>query len=460
MAEATATKSSKEKDVEHIERRPREVARQAVSSGQYSDILALQRTIGNQAVSQLLQPRATPSITLPPGLGVSQIGDRHEGEADRVAKQFTDGPSDQQSVSGTEDTLKPLSKSDSSVNSFGGTSHSLPQTLRASFERRFGHDFSDVRIHEGASAAESARSLNATAYTLGQDIVFGPRQYAPQTPSGRRLLAHELTHVVQQTRRGAASGKGLLSQVSPAAGVIQRKEVEKEDWDFSRADYEGLIKKKGALKVGSDSSWFPAKLQENLLSTLNYLFDPLRTPAGTEGVNVKDLYHGHVGLKKTEAKGGLPKDLAEKKTKLEAKQTELYEKALGKTYNDVTKENIKEFTKAEEAVLPVAGNLLSEALKQSKGLVVVYHTFEMSSPSDLKGKAGLKVGDPRRNYITPVDTNKPGPYSPPDIDNASSWLNDYFEVLQFSFLVDNKGEVHIRTGSTKQLSSVTGTPLS
>jgi Domain of unknown function (DUF4157) len=65
-------------------------------------------------------------------------------------------------------------------------------------EPRFGHDFSKVRVHTDAEAAESAQAVNALAYTVGRDVVFGAGQYAPQTSEGRRLLAHELTHVVQQ----------------------------------------------------------------------------------------------------------------------------------------------------------------------------------------------------------------------------------------------------------------------
>jgi hypothetical protein len=72
-----------------------------------------------------------------------------------------------------------------------------PQT-RAFMEPRFGHDFSRVRVHTDAHAAESARAVNAYAYTVGQDVVFGTGQYVPGTSEGRKLLAHELTHVVQQ----------------------------------------------------------------------------------------------------------------------------------------------------------------------------------------------------------------------------------------------------------------------
>jgi len=70
-------------------------------------------------------------------------------------------------------------------------------------ERRIGHDFSRVRIHTGEAAAGSARAVDALAYTVGSDVVFGAGQYAPETPAGRRLIAHELTHVVQQGGRSA-----------------------------------------------------------------------------------------------------------------------------------------------------------------------------------------------------------------------------------------------------------------
>ena len=74
----------------------------------------------------------------------------------------------------------------------------LDGATRAYFEPRFGHDFSRVRIHADARANESAQSVNALAYTVGRNVVFGAGQYQPDAASGRRLLAHELTHVVQQ----------------------------------------------------------------------------------------------------------------------------------------------------------------------------------------------------------------------------------------------------------------------
>jgi uncharacterized protein DUF4157 len=80
-----------------------------------------------------------------------------------------------------------------------GSAEALPDGVRTFMEQRFDRDFSDVRIHRSESAAESAASIDARAYTSGNDIVFNSGEYQPNTPSGQRLLAHELTHTVQQT---------------------------------------------------------------------------------------------------------------------------------------------------------------------------------------------------------------------------------------------------------------------
>ncbi len=74
----------------------------------------------------------------------------------------------------------------------------LDPATRAFMEPRFGHDFSRVRVHTDAKAAESARAVDALAYTLGRDVVFGAGQYAPGSPTGQRLMAHELAHTLQQ----------------------------------------------------------------------------------------------------------------------------------------------------------------------------------------------------------------------------------------------------------------------
>jgi Domain of unknown function (DUF4157) len=85
----------------------------------------------------------------------------------------------------------------------GGTP--LPADLRADMEGRFGHDFGDVRIHNDGAAHESAKSVNAQAYTVGSNIVFQRDRYDPASDAGRHMIAHELTHVVQQ-RSGPVDG--------------------------------------------------------------------------------------------------------------------------------------------------------------------------------------------------------------------------------------------------------------
>ncbi len=90
-------------------------------------------------------------------------------------------------------------------------------------EARFGRDFSRVRVHTDAAAAESARAVEAQAYTVGQDVVFGAGRYAPATSGGRRLLAHELTHTIQQGgARAPAEGLTLAPADGPAEREAQR----------------------------------------------------------------------------------------------------------------------------------------------------------------------------------------------------------------------------------------------
>ena len=93
----------------------------------------------------------------------------------------------------------------------GGGGRALDGTTRATMERALGHDFGDVRIHTGAAAEASARTVQARAYTVGNDIVLGAG-VAPSSGDGRRTLAHELAHVVQQ-RSGPVEG-------TPAPGGI------------------------------------------------------------------------------------------------------------------------------------------------------------------------------------------------------------------------------------------------
>lgn len=94
----------------------------------------------------------------------------------------------------------------------------LPSAMRAFMEPRFGQDFSHVQVHADARAAASARALEASAYTVGSHVVFGPGEFHPESGSGQQLLAHELAHVVQQ---GAAEPSGPLT-ISEPGDALER----------------------------------------------------------------------------------------------------------------------------------------------------------------------------------------------------------------------------------------------
>jgi hypothetical protein len=98
----------------------------------------------------------------------------------------------------------------------------LDLNARGFMESRFGHDFSQVRVHADARAAESARAVNALAYTVGRNVVFGANEYAPATQRGRGLLAHELAHTLQQRNATGAPPStdphGIFESSADAAG--------------------------------------------------------------------------------------------------------------------------------------------------------------------------------------------------------------------------------------------------
>ena len=114
------------------------------------------------------------------------------------------------------------------INSGGGAP--LPTETRADMESRFGQDFGDVRVHTDTAAHESAKSVNAQAYTVGSNIVFQRDTYDPGSDAGRHMLAHELTHVVQQ-RNGPVDGTdaGGGVQVSDPSDRFEREAVAHAD---------------------------------------------------------------------------------------------------------------------------------------------------------------------------------------------------------------------------------------
>lgn len=115
-------------------------------------------------------------------------------------------------ASGEASTVSPVLQNQ--ITALQGGGQPLPESERHFFEPRFGTDFSQVRIHTNNQAAEAAHAVNARAFTLGRDVVFGRGQFAPRTSKGLSLLAHELTHVVQQSssHNSPASSPGKITQ--------------------------------------------------------------------------------------------------------------------------------------------------------------------------------------------------------------------------------------------------------
>jgi len=198
----------------------RKINRSGSKASSVDRILYFQRTIGNQAVSRLIRSKAVQAK-----LRIGQPGDVYEQEADRVADEVMRMPEPEmqrqveeeeeeemlQAKNRENSTSEVSNNLESQINAIKGGGRPLAKSERAYFEPRFGTDFSRVRVHTGAQAAESARAVNAKAYTIGQDVTFGVGQYTPGTSEGRRLIAHELTHVVQQGGKSVFTHKKSLN---------------------------------------------------------------------------------------------------------------------------------------------------------------------------------------------------------------------------------------------------------
>lgn len=191
----------------------------------------LHSVYGNQAVLRMLS-RSAPVIQTK--LTVNQPGDQYEQEADNVADHVMGmtAPSEdkvqRKCAECEEEEKKPeLQRKENGgapafappcvQNVLSSPGQPLDPAARAFMEPRFGHDFSQVRVHTGADAAESARAVNALAYTWDRHVVFGAAQHNPDSNMGRHLLAHELTHVVQQQSANPALQRQPAS--APSASV-------------------------------------------------------------------------------------------------------------------------------------------------------------------------------------------------------------------------------------------------
>jgi hypothetical protein len=144
------------------------------------EALLLQRTIDNQAMLRPPAPRASDSRSLQANLRIGAPGDVHEQEADRIAGQVLTKPMDPGVSAATSVQHRPeqptarMEAAPASVErALASPGRPLEPPLRQDMERRFVYDFSRVRVHSGTASEQSARDVNARAYTVGQSIVFG-----------------------------------------------------------------------------------------------------------------------------------------------------------------------------------------------------------------------------------------------------------------------------------------------
>ena len=467
--------------------------------------------------------------------------------------------------------------------------HPLDTAALVRFHASLGHDFSSVRVHTDDRAAASAASRSARAYTIGRDVVFGRGEYAPGTSAGRHLLAHELAHVVQQSRGGPAASraqdpgleaaadhaasqaargapavvagsspvgiacktifeefsaskymwsllKAALDHDRPVASILDdikaltaaerdqaitdtvlyrgelgRKQASQTGqqsiqtdpklhavfdpvlaegkrvldridaviaglapagtvsktipgWNFTPEDFARLQGAKKDLTMAPDSSWFPAKLQDNLLKTLAFVLGSTMSPPATEGINALDFFHAHLVIKKDPATDAQAKSAVADSDKFnkdlkKARTAAIGDVSFSKGYH-MTGKKIADYTKVVEKAEPALGTLMQNALT-IPGAAVMYHTMEFNDPLDLSAKGQKrKSDDPRRHYVTPLDTNTPQQYTPP---SPKSYEAEYTHVAKFAFLVDDKGAVHVRPFDTStlfttlELSTITGT---
>jgi hypothetical protein len=248
-----------------------------------------------------------------PNLTANAPGDQYEQEADRVADAVMQMPEPAVSLSWlgldgllpqapTVGRLPAISRLQTSgdgafevspeieanINHMRGGGQALPADEQTFFEARMGYDFSNVRVHTDTNAVQTSQALSARAFTVGHDIAFNQGAYQPGTDAGRRLLAHELTHVVQQGAAGVQR-KPRLGR-SQQSQVLRHLQALQQQPDFNRSLYrreiaefqrthsaEQLVARQEQILAGRES----ADIRERDLS------QTLRRNGGTKTPKVK-----------------------------------------------------------------------------------------------------------------------------------------------------------------------------
>lgn len=261
-------------------------------------------------------------------LAISEPGDSYEQEADRMAEQGMstpeprlqradaggearpNGPTEQPGQQHERMQTKGIGPSDLGLTAappivnevLSSPGQALDPATRAFMEPRFGHDFSRVRVHTDQVASQSAEAVAAQAYTVGADIVFGAGRYAPASRDGQRLLAHELTHVQQQsgpasmlfrkptdkvkpsTDKAPLAAASAYPEWKPADAVVELRWLKANDWEITLSGRTSLESAQAMLWP----KWKPSTVTMKLNVAL---IDPVEmgrfTMSGLEGFHLE-----------------------------------------------------------------------------------------------------------------------------------------------------------------------------
>jgi hypothetical protein len=239
-------------------------------------LLSLQRQLGNRATTELIQAKLT----------VGAVNDVYEQEADRTADRVMRMPEVSstlqlqakdriQAKSSVETTPLVTPILEQQIQSMRGGGQPLAPDLRQFYEPRMGYPLGGVRLHTDSHANSAANQLQAKAFTLGSDIFFASGHYEPQTAQGKWLLAHELTHTIQQTPLISCKPLTLSQENKNSIRIWHDKQTEVNEAmqpfvsQFLMLDPDAEVKIRGSLATGIKMN--PEKIAAN---GERYLFDP------------------------------------------------------------------------------------------------------------------------------------------------------------------------------------------
>lgn len=224
------------------------------TSFEHKDSVQTQRASQHESQST----KAYPSRTIVRAkLEMTEPGDHDEQEADAVANTVVNGGKIARKISnggGGSSGIVVSTQMESQLSQLQGGGRQMPESLRNMMESGFGHDFSQVRLHTDSEAASMSSSIHAKAFTLGNDIYFNRGQFNPNTSEGQRLVAHELTHVVQGTGKVGRQDVNEEQSIQDLREYLDDNFIHREDENIK----ETSIRKKD-VTFRADGNYKPFK---------------------------------------------------------------------------------------------------------------------------------------------------------------------------------------------------------